>query len=568
VSSIAVANSGDGGLTWKDPRSSARSLVTLTGQFNSEGFFEGQVKQGFLDKPWLAIGPSSSDQDTDVIYVTYTKFETVFDIDYLDVLPIFVNPVVESVIELVSSSDGGQTWTEPVKVSPVVRRTFGGTGGNRVVQGSQPAVAPDGSLYVAWVDSTDDDSFEGVGEIHIARSDDDGRSFTIDRTAAIILELGFRSRSANFRSWGAVFPQLTVGPTGEVYAVYTEKPADDPSDDGDIYFLKSLDRGESWSSPRKLNDDDTNRFQFFPAIDVSPSGKIHVMWGDTRDDPREAAYHIYYTTSDDGGETWGFELEEIGLRFESARVTDFPSNPNFGFPRGRFIGDYFSIKATEDDAYLVWADTRLGEFGAQNQKIGFARLRAVRSPSIFISPPSGSGGAEVTIVGFDFQPEQTFFIQLEDDIISSGRTNKEGGFTTRLFIPVSSEGTHNVFAFDESGNFGTASFFTEFGFDTVKKRLEGTSQSLADQLADLEGKLQGLSPSDGSSEFPLVDLDELAGRVNLAVEEAIDDRLPRAGQSGEAGLGEIVTMMWVTVGVAIVAIILATTSIVLQRKRR
>lgn len=44
-------------------------------------------------------------------------------------------------------------------------------------------------------------------------------------------------------------------------------------------------------------------------------------------------------------------------------MTDFASNPNRAFPFGLFIGDYFSIRATEEDVYLVWPDARLGEFG-------------------------------------------------------------------------------------------------------------------------------------------------------------------------------------------------------------
>ena len=97
------------------------------------------------------------------------------------------------------------------------------------------------------------------------------------------------------------------------------------------------------------------------------------MWGDMRDDRVGTRYHIYYTTSSDQGETWGFELQELNIRTEDTRVTDFPSNPNKGFPNGQFIGDYFAIVASDEEVYMVWADSRLGEFGGFNQKIAFAR---------------------------------------------------------------------------------------------------------------------------------------------------------------------------------------------------
>jgi hypothetical protein len=52
-----------------------------------------------------------------------------------------------------------------------------------------------------------------------------------------------------------------------------------------------------------VNDDDGSALQFFPAIDVDPDGVVHVMWGDMRDDPSQIRYHIYYTRSEDQGET-------------------------------------------------------------------------------------------------------------------------------------------------------------------------------------------------------------------------------------------------------------------------
>ena len=35
---------------------------------------------------------------------------------------------------------------------------------------------------------------------------------------------------------------------------------------------------------------------------------------------------------------------------------------------------------------MVWADTRLGEYGAPNLKIAFARQQAIPGPELFLSP--------------------------------------------------------------------------------------------------------------------------------------------------------------------------------------
>ena len=131
-----------------------------------------------------------------------------------------------------------------------------------------------------------------------------------------------------------------------------------------------------------------------------------------------------------------------------------------------------------DEVYLVWPDTRLGEFGPTNQKIGFARRQAIASPEIFISPPSGPGGQQVTVQGFNLQPDLNVFIQAGGVTIATERTNASGRFTTSLFMPVSSEGAQNVRVFDESGNFAQASYYTDFGFGDIQKETQALAEAI------------------------------------------------------------------------------------------
>jgi hypothetical protein len=184
----------------------------------------------------------------------------------------------------------------------------------------------------------------------------------------------------------------------------------------------------------RLNDDQGAALQFFPEIAVGPDSVVHVMWADMRDDPSQVRYNIYYTRSTDAGRTWGFESKELGYTAKDTRVTDFGSNPNRGFPGGQFLGDYMGITASSTDVYMVWPDTRLAEFGGVNQKIGFARQRAIKAPDIFLSPSAGAGGQAVTIQGFNFQPQMNIVIQLQDAVIASARTNQDGRFTAPLYM--------------------------------------------------------------------------------------------------------------------------------------
>ena len=489
VSSIAVARSEDDGFTWPTQISSARSRVDTDGlETDRFGRLRGIVDLSFLDKPWMAIGPHPDEPETDVIYVTYTNFDISYEILYIGEIPNLLPTEMRTSIELVKSEDGGRTWTDPVAVSPVVRRAYGERGDDtgsagvfgtlRVVQGSQPEVTADGTVHVAWMDSTDDDSQEGIGEIQVASSSDAGETWSDPVVASVFNETEFRPRTTNFRFWASSFPQIASGPDGEVYIAYVGRPSDKPNDDGDVFLTKSFDGGRTWDRPQVLNDDDTDHLQMFPSIDTDPDGAVHAMWGDMRDDPAQIRYHVYYTRSDDQGETFGFTNEELGLSVGDTRVTDFASNANYAFPFGRFIGDYFSITATEDDVHMAWPDARLGEFGPINQKIAVARTEAVDSPEIFISPPSGPGGQEVTLQGFSFQPDLGVFVQLGDSTISTLRTNLDGEFSARIYMPITSEGSQTITVFDESGNGASTSFFTEFGFGDIAELLEDLGQQI------------------------------------------------------------------------------------------
>ena len=491
ISSIVITKSLDGGLTWSDAISTSRSGVTMDLSLALDQRARGTVSISFLDKPWIDIGPDPDNPGEEIIYVSYTDFNVVTTVVYIDELPALATTEVQSTIRLVTSSNG-RAWTEPVDVSPTVRRVSGdtpspGTGNTtglkRVVQGSSPKVAPDGTVYVTWMDSTDDESQKGIGEIYIARSEDGGKIFTSPIRATVFSEPGFHARTSFFRYWASGFPQMAVGPDGAVNIVYVGLNPDRPVDDGDVYYLRSTDQGESWTRPVTLGGDRSTSLQFFSSIDVGPDGNIHVMWGDTRDSREQIKYHIYYTRSEDSGETWGFEDKQLNITSKDARVTDFPSNPNNGFPFGLFIGDYFGIKATATDVYMIWADTRLGEFGPINQKIGFARRASIPSPEIFLSPPAGPGGQEVTLQGFNLQPDLNVFIQAGGVTIANHRTDDQGRFTTNLFMPVTGKGAQTIRVLDESGNVATASFFTEFGFGDIAQRQDAIVEQLTAQGA-------------------------------------------------------------------------------------
>jgi len=560
VSSIIVSKSDDGGYGWSDAVSSSRSEIFCIPvncyalQPGQEDGVIGRIAIGFLDKPWMDIGPSKNDPSKDIIYVTYTHFNVLYDIATImngQVLQ-FLNPRVDTAIFLVKSEDEGKTWSNPIAVSPTVSKDYSGAaGGNqfgirdRVVQGSQPVVAKDGSVYVAWLDSTDDTPFKGLAEIQIAKSVDSGKTFSKPLVTTSFLEPDFTSRTSFFRSWGGTFPHIAAGPSGDISIVYVARPAGKPTDDGDVFMVRSDDGGKTWARPKRVNDDGTNTFQFFPAISVDPNGVIHIMWGDFRDDKSEKRFNIYYSRSEDGGATW----------LENSRVTDFPTNPNFAFPGGAFIGDYNAIAAVKDDVYMVWTDGRLGELGGFNQKIAFARTSSMRSASILITPPRGAGGTDIALQGFDFQADQEIFIEVSGAIVSSGRTDGDGKFTTRVFVPISGEGPHSIRVFDASGNVASTSFYMDFGFNTIDSSLKGTSK-------DLQSILN--SPPSGGNTTALESA--ISGKID-SMQSILSERITTLESNMEGRVGSTSTET-IVIGIVSVAAISLSLYAVMARGRK
>ena len=551
VSSISIAKSTDGGKTWNNPVSSARSAVEVQFQRNDLGDATstsmGSLRFGFLDKPWLMAGPNPDNPDEDILYVAYTHFVTsyVFEFALDGAFLYFRYPLLETTIELVRSTDYGETWSDPVAISPTVISTYS-AGGNdqadleesdRVVQFPHIFTHDDGTVYVAYLDSTDDGPFKGIGEIYVAKSTDGGKTFSRER-AATFQEPYYRARNAPFRSWASAFPRGDVGPDGSLSLIYGARPSDKPGDDGDIFFVRSDAQAKSWSLPKRINDDSSDSYQFFPALSVAPDGIIHAFWGDFRDDDSDIRYHMYYTRSEDGGNTW----------LDNSRVTDYPTNPNRAFPGGVFIGDYNDIYATADDVYMIWTDGRLGEFGTVNQKVAFARQTLMPTPSIFISPPSGPGGRDVTITGFNFQADQEIFVMVSGVMISSTRTNADGNFATQIFIPIAGEGAHDITVIESTGNLATASFYMNFGFDDLSEfdqRLNDLSDSIIISNNEIMNSLEGFN-------IPLNDQSNIDSRLYTTLEN-IDSNIDLLIDYSETS----VTVMYTSLAVLLSVVVLA-----------
>jgi hypothetical protein len=274
---IFVSKSTDGGVTWGAP------VAAMSGLHVNE----------FQDHQFITANPANGH-----IYVTQTQFTA------------FGKPE----ILFTRSTDGGQTWAEPVRINDF--------GGNATFQDSFTATGQDPATIYLTFGAFSNAGLSNWNRIYIAKSTDGGLSFSPPQLLAEITPLPDPLPNAAWRSdnnlWVAVDRD-----TNQIYVNY----ADYNAGDADIRVMRVQDQGDRFEVQgiTRVNDDGPGSDQFFPFITVAPGGRVDVCFQDRRYEPGNALIFTTCAFSQDGG-----------LSFANRQVTSEP----FDASNNNFIGDY------------------------------------------------------------------------------------------------------------------------------------------------------------------------------------------------------------------------------------
>ena len=290
---------------------------TDAGQTWSDGTYIGLNGTKAQDKEWATV-----DRQNNNIYVTWTQFDEYGSLDPMD----------STLILFSRSTDGGQTWIDPVRLSKV-----GGDciDSDNTVEGAVPAVGPNGEIYVSWA---------GPLGIVFDSSTDEGNTWLDDDIFVSALPGGWDFDIPGIMRCNG-FP-VTVCDTGNspyrgtIYINWSDQR--NGADDTDIWLIKSVDNGVSWGEPVRVNDDESGKHQFFTWMTIDPTnGYLYFVFYDRRnyDDDRT---DVYMAVSKDGGET-----------FINFRISETPFLPYASV----FFGDYTNITAHNNVVRPIW--TRL-----------------------------------------------------------------------------------------------------------------------------------------------------------------------------------------------------------------
>ncbi|GAB5399566.1 MAG: hypothetical protein Aureis2KO_11510 [Aureisphaera sp.] len=114
----------------------------------------------------------------------------------------------------------------------------------------------------------------------------------------------------------------------------------------DVMFAKSIDGGQTFADPIRINTDPLGNYNWFGTMSVAPNGRIDVVWLDTRDANGGFDSVLYYAFSEDEGETWLYNLP----------ISE-PFDPTIGYPQQSKMGDYYDMKSDDNHAHVAWCNT-------------------------------------------------------------------------------------------------------------------------------------------------------------------------------------------------------------------
>jgi hypothetical protein len=277
------------------------------------------------------------------------------------------------------SADGGVTWTNPFAIPQL---PYFGT----------VDVGPNGEVYHFAQDGT---------QFWLNRSTNAPNHavpFAFDLTVPVDLggTLGFGGGPPNgvglLGQAQVAVDRSTNSTRGYVYALCSTVS---PTNQCDVMFARSVNRGVSWSKPVRINTDPgTNAFHWFGTIAVAPNGRIDVCWYDTRGSTNINVSQLYYSFSMDGGITWSAN-RAVSPQFDTS----------VGYPQQNKIGDYITVIALNDATCVAYSATFNGE-----EDIYFLRM-----PDLPIQVTITKAGASANL-SWNSIPGNTYCLQYKSAI--------------------------------------------------------------------------------------------------------------------------------------------------------
>jgi hypothetical protein len=303
----------EGSGNWID-RIVCQKADSVDGSWN-DGSFTGLNGTKAQDKAWAVV-----DKNNNIIYVTWTQFDE-YGVS---------TPTDSSIILFSRSIDGGQTWSIPVRIN---KKAGDCVDSDNTTEGAVPTLGPNGEVYVAWA---------GPEGLLFDRSLDSGNTWLDNDIFVSDIPGGWDYTIPGiYRCNGLPVTTCDLSNCayrGNIYINWSDQR--NGTTDTDVWLSMSTDGGNTWSAPKRVNDDAQGKQQFFTWMTVDQvTGYLYFVFYDRRN-YNDIRTDVYMAVSKDGGET-----------FVNFKISNSSFIPNDNV----FFGDYTNIFAYNNVIRPIWA---------------------------------------------------------------------------------------------------------------------------------------------------------------------------------------------------------------------
>lgn len=267
------------------------------------------------DKHWVAECLKTRN-----LYLTWTQFDKYES----------KAPEDSSRIMFSKSTDRGETWSKPVVISSLNGDCLDG---DNTVEGAVPAVNNKGEIFVVWT---------GPHGIRFNKSVDGGETW-FSKEKKITDHVGGWSFDVPALSRCNGLPIVKIDQSegehkGRIYVNWASQA--NGENNTDIFLIYSDDNGETWSNQIRVNQDDSEKHQFFTWMDLDQTtGNLYFVYYDRRNHDDEST-DVYLAVSEDGSRT-----------IKEHKLSEKPFIPSEEI----FFGDYINIASHKGIVRPIWS---------------------------------------------------------------------------------------------------------------------------------------------------------------------------------------------------------------------
>lgn len=312
---VFTFTTSDQGQTWYGLDEGVPASVVLT---------PGSTNQPLNDKCLMTVDNNPNSDYTDRVYVAW----------YLSDYP-------DGGIAFAYSEDG-MYFEDKVYVQGTYQKN---------IQSPQPFVGPNGELYIVWEE-------KGTGgeitKIQIQKSIDGGENWAWNSPKQVMSAYtcgniaDYRRALTDKQNMRiSSHPSAAVNPNnGDIYVAQAGK---DQNGLYGIWVAKSVDGGETWGDPIRVDDNELRNDMVMPAITVDPvTEMVSVFYYSSQNDPENVGFDGYLAISNDGGQTYtNVRVTPYTWYFDDGNDVIFAGGENLGY----YWGDYTSIDSYDGRIY-------------------------------------------------------------------------------------------------------------------------------------------------------------------------------------------------------------------------